>query len=268
VHAYGIREVEKLLRLPRSTIRSLVGAGFVSPARGPRNAWRFSFQDLIVLRAAQSLANANLPARRIARSLKQLRQRLPHSMPLSGLRISAEGGRVLVTEGGARWHADSGQYVLSFEALSRDGTMHFVERNQVDGGAMLARALELEDSDSDAAIVAYQQAIEREPGLIDAHLNRGRLLHETGRLSQAERAYEEGMKACGEGPLLFYNLGVLLEDMDRRREAVRAYEAALRHTPDFADCHYNLALLYEALSRPRDAIRHMSHYRRLSSAKK
>jgi hypothetical protein len=33
---YGLREVEKLLRLPRSTIRALVDAGFVSPSRGPR----------------------------------------------------------------------------------------------------------------------------------------------------------------------------------------------------------------------------------------
>jgi hypothetical protein len=32
VHQFGVREVEKLLRLPRSTIRALVEAGFVTPA--------------------------------------------------------------------------------------------------------------------------------------------------------------------------------------------------------------------------------------------
>jgi hypothetical protein len=63
VHQYGVREVEKLLRLPRSTIRALIGAGFVSPARGPRKAWRFSFQDLIVLRTAQALVAAKVPAK-------------------------------------------------------------------------------------------------------------------------------------------------------------------------------------------------------------
>jgi len=67
VHQYGVREVQKLLRLPRSTIRTLVKAGFVSPVRGPRNAWLFSFQDLIVLRTAQALAAAQVPPRRIAR---------------------------------------------------------------------------------------------------------------------------------------------------------------------------------------------------------
>ena len=55
MHPYGVRDVEKLLGLPRSTIRALITAGFVSPARGPRNAWQFSFQDLIVLRTAQAL---------------------------------------------------------------------------------------------------------------------------------------------------------------------------------------------------------------------
>ena len=30
---YGIRDVEKLLRIPRSTLRALVAAGFVKPAR-------------------------------------------------------------------------------------------------------------------------------------------------------------------------------------------------------------------------------------------
>src|SRR5436190_23830897 len=110
MHPYSARDVERLVHLPRSTIRMLVEAGFVSPARGPRNAWRFSFQDLIVLRTAQALAAANVPARRIARSMKVLRQQLPQAMPLSGLSITAEADRVVVREGSSRWQVDSGQY--------------------------------------------------------------------------------------------------------------------------------------------------------------
>src|SRR2546425_12267103 len=123
VQQYGVHEVEKLLRLPRSTIRTLVKAGFVSPARGPRNAWRFSFQDLIVLRTAQALAAANVPARRIARSMKELRRHLPQSMPLSGLSIAAEADRRIVREGRRRWQADSGQYLLAFEGSPAEGPL-------------------------------------------------------------------------------------------------------------------------------------------------
>src|SRR5438876_11990459 len=123
MHQYGVRDVERLLRLPRSTIRSLVNAGFVSPARGPRKSYLFSFQDLIVLRTAQALAAAKVPPRRIARSMRQLRQHLPESMPLSGLSIAAEADRVVVREGRSRWQADSGQYLLAFEGSPTDGSL-------------------------------------------------------------------------------------------------------------------------------------------------
>jgi tetratricopeptide (TPR) repeat protein len=73
----------------------------------------------------------------------------------------------------------------------------------------------------------------------------------------------EVIKACGNDPLLLYNLGVLLDDMERKAEAIETYEAALRGDPGLADCHYNLALLYERLKRPKDAIRHMARYRAL-----
>ncbi|MGE4244346.1 MerR family transcriptional regulator, partial [Ramlibacter sp.] len=89
MQAYGVRDVERLLGLSRSTIRALVDAGFVTPARGARNAWRFSFQDLILLRTAQALVAAQVPQRRITRSLRELRKHLPAAMPLSGLAISA-----------------------------------------------------------------------------------------------------------------------------------------------------------------------------------
>ena len=112
---YGVHDVEKMLRLPRSTIRALASAGFVTPVRGPRNALLFSFQDLIVLRAAQTLADAKVPAKRISRSLRKLRRQLPQTMPLSGLSISAVGEQVVVRDGAGQRQVESGQYVLDFE---------------------------------------------------------------------------------------------------------------------------------------------------------
>jgi len=145
MHSYGVRDVEKLLRLPRSTIRSLIAAGFVVPERGPRNAWRFSFQDLIVLRTAQALAAANIPHRRIVRSLRELRSRLPEAMPLSGLSISAIADHVVVREGGNRWHAESGQYVLAFEGDPATGSLRVIEQTPVpiETDAWTAQGIEL-----------------------------------------------------------------------------------------------------------------------------
>jgi tetratricopeptide (TPR) repeat protein len=234
VRQFGVREVEKLLRLPRSTIHGMVKAGFVSPARGPRQAYLFSFQDLIVLRAAQALAAAKVPAKRITKSLKELRRHLPESMPLSGLSIAAVGDRVVVKEGASRWQAESGQYLLAFEGDPAAGGLKVVE--------------------------SQKEALE-------AQIDRGYELHEAGQLEAAERVYRSALEAHGPDALLLYNFGVLLDDLNRRAEAVEAYEAALHADPAMADAHHNLALLYEALARPREAIRHMAQYRRLVAKK-
>jgi tetratricopeptide (TPR) repeat protein len=271
MHRYGVPEVEKLLGLPRSTIRSLISAGFVSPARGPRKSYLFSFQDLIVLRTAQALAAAQVPPRRITRSLKELRRHLPDTMPLSGLSIGAVGDQVVVKEGSGRWQADSGQYLLDFDGDPADGTLSVIERNDAGAAADAAdwfeRARGLERGDAAAAREAYERALAADPKHLNAHINLGRLVHEAGRLADAERIYRRAIAACGGDPMLLFNLGVLLEDRNRKNEAVQAYEKALRSDPRMADCHYNLALLYEELRRPRQAIRHMAQYRKLVGAK-
>jgi tetratricopeptide (TPR) repeat protein len=267
MHRYGVRDVERLLHLPRSTVRALVDAGFVAPMRGPRNTLRFSFQDLIVLRTAQALAQANVPRRRIMRALKELRGRLPETMPLSGLSIGAIADHVVVREGANRWHAESGQYLLAFEGDPAQGSLRVIEQAQAVVPAQdddwYSRGVALEREDIEAAMQAYERAIAADPGHLHARINLGRLLHDAGQLDRAERAYRDAMDVGERDALLFYNLGVLLEDMDRKPEAVRAYEAALHEDPQFADCHYNLALLCEELGEPRQAIRHMSQYRRL-----
>ena len=269
MHRYGVREVEKLLRLPRSTIRALIDAGFVSPARGPRKAWLFSFQDLIVLRTAQALAAAKVAPKRITRSMRELRRHLPESMPLSGLSVCAVADRVVVREGASRWQAESGQYLLAFEGDPASGSLSVIERKpRVSATDWFERGVASESQDAAAALEAYRQAIAQDPKFVNAHVNLGWLLHEAGRLPEAERAYREAMQACGDEPLLLYNLGVLLEDMDRKLEAMQAYDAALAASPDFADCHYNLALLCEDLEKPREAIRHMARYRRLTGTRK
>jgi predicted Zn-dependent protease len=272
MHPYGVRDVEKLLHLPQSTIRALIAAGFVSPARGSRNAWQFSFQDLIVLRTAQALADAKVPPRRITKSMRELRRHLPDAMPLSGLSICAVADRVVIREGGSRWQVESGQYLLAFEGDPADGSLSVIEPKTVAGSPSSAeewfdRAVALEREDAEAARRAYEQAIALDPAFLNAHINLGRLLHEAGRYAKAEQVYREALKVGGRNPVLLYNLGVLLDDMDRKLPAMEAYEAALSADPGLAECHYNLALLCQKLKKAKEAIRHMSRYRALMGAR-
>ena len=135
MRAYSVRDVERVLRLPRGTTRGLIKAGFVKPVRGTRREYRFSFQDLIVLRTARALLEARIPAKRLRRSLDSLRRNLPDSMPLSGLSISAVGDRVVVRDGERRWQADSGQYLLGLDVSLENGVLHVVDHKEAAAAA-------------------------------------------------------------------------------------------------------------------------------------
>jgi len=271
VPSYSVRDVERVLQLSPAVTRSLIRAGFVNPERGPRREFRFSFQDLIVLRAARALMQAKISAKRIRRSLESLRRELPEALPLSGLAISALGDRVVVRDGDARWQVDSGQYVLGLDVTLQDGVLHVVEhreepaRPEAASQDWFSQALALENSDPDAALNAYRQAVAAEPDNAPAWSNWGRLLHESGRTQEAADVYQRARQSAGRDSLLLFNHGVLLEDLGDAAAALQAYQSALEEDPEFADCHYNLARLYESMGKPQHAIRHLGQYRRLVS---
>jgi tetratricopeptide (TPR) repeat protein len=272
VQTYSVQDVERVLRLSRSSIRSLIDGGFVKPARGPRRELRFSFQDLIVLRAARALTLAKVSRRRIKSSLKELRQSLPEEMPLSGLSIAAVGDRVVVREGKTRYQVDDGQYLLGLDVSLDAGELRVVERKEKEQQQPVApedptdwfeEGLELEDTDPRAAQKAYEHAVSADPGNAAAWINWGRLVHESGKIREAERIYRRALDQCGADSLLMFNLGVVLEDLGKTGAAFDAYQAAINEDPNLADCHFNLARLYESMGRQQHAIRHLIQYRRL-----
>jgi len=276
MQSYGVTDVERMLQLSRSTIRGLISRGFVAPARGPRREYRFSFQDLLVMRTARALVKAKVPPRRIGRSLNALRRQLPKSVPLSGLTICAVGNDVVVRKGGNRWQAESGQYLLELDVSVAGESLQIVaidartgkEKKDTPDAALEAqtwfdRGLAEEERDPGKATEAYERSCELDPRHVGARINLGRLHHEAGRLAQAERVYREALRVCEADPTLCFNLAVLLEDTARHEEAVEVYQLAINMDPDLADAHFNLARLYESLGRAQHAIRHLGEYRRL-----
>ena len=275
MQTYSVRDIERVLHLSRSTIRGLIDVGFVTPTRGPRREYRFSFQDLIVLRAARALIQAKVSRRRIRRSLEDLRKHLPETMPLSGLSINAVGDRVVVRDGNSQYQVDSGQYVLGLDVSVEDGVLRVVEKGfgprpeeaippPRDAFEWFDEALDLEENgDVDGAIKAYQQTVALDSQNVAAWINWGRLLHGRGDKREAEVVYLRAIEQCGPDSVLMFNLGVLLEDLGRTQAALEAYQAAVGEDPALADGHYNLARLYEALGQPQHAIRHLGQYRRL-----
>jgi len=271
METYTLGGIQSMLGLSRAVITGLIAAGFVTPTRGKRREYRFSFQDVVLLRTAHGLQAAQISPRRIIRSLKQLKATLPDELPLTGLRIAAVGNRIAVSEGERQWEAESGQWLIDFEVKPQPGSVSFLGRAPEtkaepagDAGGWFERAVALEAAASPAdAEQAYRQAMRLAPGYVDPVLNLGVLLCDAGRCTEAVALYGEALRHSAGEALLHFNLGVALEDLERADEALASYEACMRLAPAMADAHYNAARLHEQLGHATQAIRHYSEYRRL-----
>jgi tetratricopeptide (TPR) repeat protein len=271
---YTTEEVARLLGLSPGQIRSYTRAGFLAPARDRRGGLRFSFQDLVLLRAAKGLSAARIPAAKIRGALRRLKQQLPRGRALSELRITAEGHRIVARDGAVAWNPESGQLVLDFDVATLAERAAPLARRQAaaarrvedefDADAWFALGEELEVSAPDEARDAYRRALELAPHHADAHVNLGRLLVEAERAGEAETHFRAVLADLPEHATGWYNLGIALEDQRRPSEAIKAYERAIAANRRLADAYFNLARLYEQAGKRAAALRNLSKYRLLT----
>jgi len=260
-----------MLGISRAVISGLIASGFVTPSRGKQREYRFSFQDVVLLRTAHGLQAAQIPTRKIVRSLQHLRATLPTDLPLTGLRITAVGNEIAVQEGSAQWQADSGQMLLAFEVVPVRGSVSVMNAPQNAAPASrqdtatewFERGVASEANDKAEAERAYRRAIAVAPAYVDPYLNLGVLLCADARFAAAIELNRQALAHCPAEPLLHFNLAIALEDAGDNEEALAAYERCMKLAPDFADAHYNAARLHEQLGHATKAIRHYSEYRRL-----
>ena len=102
---------------------------------------------------------------------------------------------------------------------------------------VLGAALQIQGKDS---LAALQKAAELLPGDAVAHYNLGNILHERGRLNEAEASYRRALQIEPDGADMHTNLGKTLQDMGRIEEAGASYRRALQIKPDHAEAHNNL----------------------------
>jgi tetratricopeptide (TPR) repeat protein len=271
---YTTEEVARLLGLSSAQIRSYTRAGFLSPARGARGDLRFSFQDLVLLKAAKGLMAARIPAAQVRGSLRRLKQQLPRGRALSELRITAEGHRVVARDGAVAWNPESGQLVLDFDVATLAQRAAPLARRQaaaarrveedLDAEAWFELGVELEVSDPDEARDAYRRALELDPHHAEAHVNLGRLLIESERAEEAETHFRAVLADHPDHATAWFNLGIALEDRRRTNDAVKAYEQAIAADRRLADAYFNLARLYEHAGKRAAALRNLSKYRLLT----
>jgi len=271
--AYSTREVADLLGLSPTRVRALVRSGVVTPGRDDQGRAAFSFQDLVLLRTAKGLGDANVSQRRITKTLRALADQLPTDRPLSAVRVQIDGDRVIVRDNNSSWEPESGQRVLDFSIrelgekvapLARDTVQRALRRAST-ADDLFHAALESEQiGANEDAETAYRSVLATEPAHVAARINLGRLRHVARALDEAERLYREALELDPNHPTARFNLGVVLEDRGATGEAIEAYREAVRLDPRVADVHFNLARLYQQAGDQQAALRHFSRFKALT----
>lgn len=279
---YGIREVTDATGMPASRVRGLMRRGLLSPARGPHGDWRFSFQDMALLKTTQRLLDAHVPLRKACAALAELRAALAEGgagEALCGLSLTAAGDAVVVREGDGLWDARTGQGQLPFNVERRAGTVYTLGQRSAPIGARASHVadanaeeldsddwynlgLEFEETAPRKAPHAYGQAIALNPGNADAHVNLGRLWQVQGDLKRAKRHYQMALRGAPNHQLALYNLGTVFDEIDEPDQALVYY----RQAPDVPDAHYNSARIFEMRGDEVACRRHMRRYRGLVEA--
>ena len=229
--SYSTRDVAHLLGLSEAQVRSQA-RGYLAPDRGPRNSYRFSFQDLVLLRTAKALGEARVAPRRIRRALRALARDLPAGRPLSGVCISSEGDRVVVRDGSRAWNPESGQLLLDFhvgELAERSraggaasGPARAPVRRAAHRGAMVRPRRGPRDRGARTTRVTPTPARSRSiRGTRAARINLGRMHQEAGRAAEAATEYRAALVSQPTHPTAAFNLGTALEDLGRHSRGDR-----------------------------------------------
>jgi DNA-binding transcriptional MerR regulator len=108
---FQTRDVIGILKISRRQLQYWAQTDLIAPsAQTPGGHGRYTFEDLVALKAAKRLIDAGVSVQRIRTSIQALRKLLPEiERPLSELVLVATGDVVLVFHEGAAFEALSGQ---------------------------------------------------------------------------------------------------------------------------------------------------------------
>lgn len=270
---YSTREVADLIGLKPSQVRHYVRRKILDPQRGSSREYRFRFQDIVLLRTAKGLMDADVSAREVYRALTKLKAELKSVSSLASVRIFAEGGNVVVSSDRQIWNVASGQGHFDFAVreladnvadLANNHVAAAMETEELSSDEWYNLGLDLEEVDARKAPDCYRRALQLDPENADAHVNLGRLYQLDGDFKQARKHYGLAMTAAGEHQLAHYNLGTVFDELDELKQAADHYRMASQ----VPDAHYNLARIFRLQGDQVSSHRHLQIYLRLSGREK
>ena len=264
---YSTRNVADIVGMTPSQVRHFVRRKLLSPAKGANGEHRFDFKDLVLLRTAKSMIDAEVSPRSLFRAMTRLKASFASTEALSAVRLLAQGDGVVVRAKDRLWNAETGQGCLDFAQRVSGDTVTVLwegrdiapgEVDELSASEWCQLGVDLEEWNVGKAMEAYQKAVLSDPNCADAWVNLGRLHQLKGNLKEAKRHYELAVEAVPGHQLANYNLGTIFDELNEGELATQFYAKA----PDVPDAHFNLA----RLSRRRgDELAYRRHQQRYMS---
>jgi tetratricopeptide (TPR) repeat protein len=279
---YSSHQVAELLNLPQAQVRAYARSGVLSP-EWEGGAYRFGFQDLVVLRTATTLVAQQVAHNRVRRAMRAVQRVLPAGRSLTEVQFTLDDMGITAHDGEMAWDPESGQIRLDFVlqsnrvAVTSIGTSpeHWVRPHAPPGAGDIPDeeieeadiwfevACELEETSPVESELAYRRALISNPFHVEALTNLGRLRQIQGHAEEAVELYRAAIMLDPDASTAAFNLGVALEDLGRFQDAIEVYVAALERDPSLVDAHFNLGCLYEQSGDTQAALRHLRTYKAL-----
>ena len=231
----------------------------------PRPRWGehfYTFGDLVALRTVKRLTENRIPARRIRRAVALIElefagrsashadaaaETAAVSLPLQELRILDHGRELLVVPPGAArpFNPVTGQWAFSFGISDPAAKPHQLAGRTPEEIFEAALDCEKHAGMMPQAIECYREVLELTPNWIEAHINLGVALYQSGQVEEARASFQNAVQLDPLNGISRYNLGCVLEEQGELDAAVEHLRRAARAMPAHADVHFNLALAHE-----------------------
>lgn len=104
------------------------------------------------------------------------------------------------------------------------------------------------------ALESFDRTLQIDPGFVEAHCNRGRALQDLGRDDEAISCYMHALQLKPDHAVAYNNLGRVLEKQGRMNDAITCYRNALHLQADYAEAHNNLGCVLQAARQFDDAL--------------
>ena len=280
VDLYTRRQVARLVGVDEAKLRWWERCGLVRPSRSYGRERYYTFENLIVVRAARELVAKGCKPARIKKAIRKLCEEMPLAeKPLTKMKVYGNDRRLVIEREGREVEIDSGQILINFavSAMASD-LKHLVSldpraQKKVSGGRTayewFLEGVRLQNDEgpeaADGARKAYEKALELAPDFAPALTNIGNMKMRGGQRKEAEEIYREAIKADPYLAQPYYNLGCLKLEDGRTDVALVYLRKAQELDPEFVDVYFNLALACEYEGRKSDAAGHFRKFLELDA---